>query len=160
MARGSLADRAGWLPAREFASRSGAMNLEQVGPLDVHLLCRFGARFPPRSPRLFSQSLHLTLPKGTFAFTPSSFSSSLPSLRLSFPRATLLYFSFGSLSIRLYTRVRSSQYMSIRRIARACTFERRAFPQLCLAFLRSRFLSSYSQDSLRKVEFFSYNIPS
>lgn len=51
-ARGSLADWAGWLPAREFASRSGAMNLEQVGPLDIHLLCRFGARppFPPRSP--------------------------------------------------------------------------------------------------------------
>ena len=48
-ARGSLADWAGWLLAREFASRSGAMNLEQVGPLDIHLLCRFSARPPSLS---------------------------------------------------------------------------------------------------------------
>lgn len=102
-ARGTLADWAGWLPAREFASRSGAMNLEQVGPLDVHLLCRFGARFPPWSPlllllpsplALFPQfPLHLSLPKGTFAFTPSS-SPLLPPLP--FRRLPLLFLSFSS----------------------------------------------------------------
>lgn len=103
-ARGTLADWTGWLPAREFASRSGAMNLEQVGPLDVHLLCRFGARFPPWSPpspsplapALFPQfPLHLSLPKGTFAFTPSS-SPLLPPPP--FRRLPLLFPSFSCAS--------------------------------------------------------------
>jgi hypothetical protein len=79
-ARGSLADWAGWLPAREFASRSGAMNLEQVGPLDVHLPCRSIAR-SPRSPRRSrARCIPPLLPKGTFASTPSSLPLPLPGL--------------------------------------------------------------------------------
>lgn len=125
-ARGTLADWTGWLPAREFASRSGAMNLEQVGPLDVQLLCRFGASplapsfFPPLPPpSVHAVAASLLLPKGTFAFTPSSsplpsppsplaalLAASLHSSPPSFARATLLYFSFHPLSTRLFTSIR------------------------------------------------------
>lgn len=116
-ARGTLADWAGWLPAREFASRSGAMNLEQVGPLDVHLLCRFGARLPPRSHLLVPSPLPCSrssrcifrflrvrspLPRPRPLSSPRrpSAASSCASRATSSPplaRATLLYFSFRPL---------------------------------------------------------------
>ena len=83
-ARGLLADWAGWLLAREFASRSGAMNLEQVGPLDIHLLCRFSARPPSLSCShscCISRFLRVRSP------LPSSSSLALPTAIPSLPSA-------------------------------------------------------------------------
>lgn len=72
-ARGSLADWAGWLPAREsLLVDRGPWTSNRLAPWTFTFCAASALVRLPLVPLLFSQLLHLSLPKGTFAFTPSS----------------------------------------------------------------------------------------